>query len=52
MKVALLTLFFLSIAISTVVPHVGPIKSHAPRTYKVSLDDIPEVRWATIIKDY
>ena len=49
--IILLCLLFLS-AFATVVPHVGPIKSHVPRTYKVSLDDGPEVRWKHIITDY
>jgi hypothetical protein len=32
-------------AFSTVVPHVGPIESHAPLTFKVNLEDPPLVRW-------
>jgi hypothetical protein len=40
------------VALSTVVPHVGPVKSHAPRKYKVSLDDSLEDRWRPVIKDY
>jgi hypothetical protein len=41
-KTLFATILVLAIAIGvsgTVVPHVGKIKSHAPRTYKVSLDD-------------
>lgn len=26
---------------ATIVPHLPPIHSHVPRTYKVSLDDTP-----------
>ena len=37
-KVSLLVLL-LAFAYSTVVPHPGPVVSHIPRTYKVSLDD-------------
>jgi hypothetical protein len=37
---------------STVVPRVDPVKSHVPRTYKVSLDDSAEKRWEHILKDY
>ena len=36
----------------TVVPHVGKVKSHFPRNYKVSLDDTPLQRWAPILHDY
>ena len=42
----------LALAISTVVPRVGPIDSHAPLAYKVNLADPPKVRWAPIIRDY
>ncbi len=37
---------------ATVVPHLPPIHSHVPRSYKISLDDSPEQRWGQIIKDY
>jgi len=36
----------------TVVPHIGKIKSHIPRTYNVSLDDPLIKRWAPILHDY
>ncbi len=52
MKAIILLLAFIGIIFATVVPHVGPIKSHVPRTYKVSLDDSPEIRWQHIIHDY
>lgn len=45
-------LLFIVIAHATVVPHPGPVVSHVPRTYKVSLDDPAEKRWEHIIKDY
>jgi hypothetical protein len=38
MKSVLIALFVIVIS-STVVPHPGPVHSHVPRTYKVSLDD-------------
>lgn len=37
---------------ATIVPHLPPIHSHVPRTYKLNLDDTPEQRWAQILKDY
>ena len=37
---------------ATVVPHVGKIKPHVPRTYNVSLDDPLSKRWAPILHDY
>lgn len=53
------TLLILSVAIfcstlitATIVPHLPPIHSHVPRTYKLSLDDTPEQRWAQVIRDY
>ncbi len=45
-------LCFSTILHATVVPHVGPIHSHVPRTYKLSLDDTPEQRWSQMVKDY
>jgi hypothetical protein len=42
----------LVLSLSTVVPRVGPIESHAPLAYKVNLADPPKVRWAPIIRDY
>lgn len=48
----ILVLLLLGVTLSTVVPHVGKIKSHVPRTYKVSLDDPLEKRWAPIVHDY
>lgn len=47
-----LMLTLLSAALCTVVPHVGKIKSHYPRTYNVSLDDALEDRWRPILNDY
>lgn len=51
MKLIIVALL-LALVTSTVVPHVGKVKSHAPRTYKISLDSSLEERWAPIIKDY
>ena len=50
-KLVVLTLV-LGLSIATVVPRVTPVKSHIPRTYKVSLDDTPLVRWKPIVTDY
>lgn len=52
MKVIFLFAFLLSLSISTVVPRVGPIHTHVPRTYRVSLEDSPQNRWRQIIHDY
>lgn len=53
MKLSHIFLFItLEIALSTVVPHVGPIESHSPLTYKVNIEDPPLVRWAPIVRDY
>lgn len=53
MKLLVLALaLMLQITLSTVVPHVGPIESHAPLTYKVNLEDPPLVRWGPIVRDY
>lgn len=48
----LVLLALLSLSLCTVVPHLGKIKSHYPRNYKVSLDDSPEDRWRPILHDY
>lgn len=40
------------IALATVVPHVPPIESRKPLTYKVSLNDPPIVRWAPLARDF
>jgi hypothetical protein len=52
MKQTLIFTLFLYFTLSTVVPHVGPIESHTPLTYKVNLEDSPEIRWAPIIRDF
>ena len=36
----------------TMVPHVGPIDSHVPITYKMELNDPPEVRYAPMWRDF
>lgn len=51
MKLILIAILLVLVT-STVVPHIGKVKSHAPRTYKISLDATLEERWAPIIKDY
>jgi hypothetical protein len=48
-----LTIFCLLVATwATVVPRVGPVHSHVPLTYKVSLDDPPIKRWTQVVKDF
>jgi len=50
-QVIILTLLVI-LGSATMVPHVGPIESHIPLIYKVSLNDPPEVRWAPIARDF
>jgi hypothetical protein len=52
MKSLLLFLSAVLLATSTVIPRVEPIVTHVPKTYKVSLDDPPEVRWKQIMEDF
>ncbi len=52
MKSILIFLAMFIMAFSTVIPRVEPIVTHVPKTYKVSLDDPPEVRWKQILEDY
>ena len=49
---ALATFALLALCSATVIPRVGPIDTHVPLTYKVKMDDPPEVRWAPIIHDF
>lgn len=49
---AVALLLLVTLAYTTVVPHPGPVVSHVPRTYKVSLDDPVQKRWEHLIKDY
>lgn len=51
MKAIIVTLL-LAVALAEVIPHPGPVDSHAPLTYKVQISDPPMTRWAPIIKDY
>jgi len=51
-KVILVLAIFVCLATATVVPHIGKIKPHVPRTYNVSLDDPLNKRWAPILHDY
>lgn len=52
MKIAILLALSLISISANPHPHLDPINSHSPKTYKVNLEDSPEVRWAPIIKDY
>jgi len=52
MKTLLLLAFVLAMVFATVVPHVGPVESHKPLTYKVQLKDDPKTRWAPVIRDF
>ena len=52
MQYAISFMVLVVLASTTVVPHVGPIESHIPLIYKVSLNDPPEVRWAPIARDF
>ena len=48
----LLLLCLVMLSLATVVPHVGKVKSHRPRSYNVSLDASLEDRWRPIVNDY
>lgn len=48
----LLLLVLVGCASCIVIPHLGKLKGHVPRTYKVQIDDAPEVRWAPMLHDY
>lgn len=48
----ILFLLTITLAFSTMVPHVGPVESRRPLTYKVSLNDPPIVRWAPMARDF
>jgi hypothetical protein len=52
MKSLLLFVGLILLVSSTVIPRVEPILTHEPKTYKVSLDDPPEVRWKQIMADF
>ena len=52
LKTTVVIATLLAITLGTVVPRVDPVVSHVPRTYKVNLEDPPEVRWRTILHDY
>jgi len=51
MKLLILALF-LTVSLAEIIPHPGPVDSHAPLTYKVQISDPPSKRWAPIIRDY
>jgi hypothetical protein len=48
----ILALLLVFSATSMVIPHLGKLKGHVPRVYKVQVDDPPEVRWAPMVHDY
>ena len=48
----LLSLLLITLTMTTMVPHVGPVQTHIPKVYEINLEDSPEVRWAPLIKDY
>ncbi len=52
MKKAILMIICIILVHSNVHPHLDPIITHAPKAYKVNIEDSPETRWAPIIKDY
>ncbi len=52
MKTFLLLIALILAINATVIPRVEPIVTHVPKTYRVSLDDAPEVRWKQILEDY
>jgi hypothetical protein len=52
MRNLLLTALLLAAVSATMVPHLGPIEAHTPRTYKMELSDPPLTRWAPIARDY
>lgn len=52
MKHLISVCLLLVLVFSNVQPHPPPIISHAPKTYRVNVDDPPLVRWAPLIKDY
>ena len=51
-KTLLVLTAVLAISSATVVPRVGPIVSHVPLTYNVSLEDSLEDRWRPILNDF
>ncbi len=45
-------LLLLAVTQATVVPHVGPIDTHVPLTFKVQIDEAPLTRWQPIIRTF
>jgi hypothetical protein len=45
MKKLILSVLVLALVHATVVPHIGPIETHVPLTFKVQIDDPPLTRW-------
>ena len=52
MKATLVLFALIFLGLAEVIPHIGPVDSHAPLIYRVQLEDDPKTRWAPIIKDY
>lgn len=52
MKTLFVLTALLALSAATVVPRVGPVVSHAPLTYNVSLEDSLEDRWRPIINEF
>jgi hypothetical protein len=52
MKLLLSVMVMLGAVLATMVPHVGPVETHVPRTYKMDLSQSPKERWAPIVRDY
>jgi len=50
-KITLLVVL-VGLACCTMVPHVGPVDTHVPKTYKLELTDDPQTMWAPIYRDY
>jgi hypothetical protein len=51
MKITVLVVL-LGLSCCTMVPHIGPVDTHVPRTYKMELNDPPETMYAPIWRDY
>ncbi len=52
MKNHIISALLVAIVLANTHPHLDPIVTHVPKSYKVNVDDPPLTRWAPIIKDY
>lgn len=52
MKIPITILTLVVLIASNTHPHLDPIITHVPKSYKVSVDDPPLTRWGPIVKDY